>query len=167
MHYTLGSPPLLCRGKTSLSLPHYHLIRLPSCFSLPCPLHRPPAFSLFLSLSSFFFPPSRFRSSFQTSESLNLQANARSWNTDVVPSSFQEEPVRSLCLLLMKNSPLNDLLGVRNHRSIGTWFLGAFKKLPGGNHVTVLTCTRFSASITLLLLFFFHPEPLTSVAKLK
>lgn len=52
---------------------------------------------------------------------------------------FKKEAVRSLCFLFMKNSPLADLLGVGNRRSTGTWFLGAFKKLPGGK---LLRCPK-------------------------
>lgn len=54
MHSTLGSPPSLHRGKTSLSPLHSHLIWHPSCFSAPCPLRLSP--DSLLSISTFFFP---------------------------------------------------------------------------------------------------------------
>lgn len=89
-------------------------------FSALCPLHPPPASSPSF---SFFIP--LISSNVQNSKITGLRVHMQSFQIQ------KKEPVRSLCVLFMKNSPFADLVGVRNRRSTGTWFLGAFRKLPG------------------------------------
>lgn len=106
-----------------LCFSHPYLICHPRCSSAACPLHPPSFFFFFFSTTLSFLNVQKF--------------------TDLCVAASHRCGGEKL-----RNSPLDDLRGVRICKSAGTWFLGAFKKVPqGGNCQSVLKRPQRSAVI--------------------